>query len=369
MGKDSISVEKNVVDKYVRKSNLLIEHKGAMTSLEQHLFAIVVSMVGKYDQDFKKYEISIRNLADIMGKKDRGFYLRVHSAAEELMHRIIRIEDDKGLTSVPLFNYVHSPKGQGYIVLDFHPLLKPYLLELQETYTLYQLKYVLRLNNKYAIRIYELLQQYYSIGHRTFDIETLKELLGLKGKYKAFKDFNRRILKRATEEINAVTDIEVKIIPQKLGRKTKYVKFVILPKDIIVEGESFNLPEINRIEQDSEIAPMHLSSEEIHVLHELAKVKVQGTNLPPCKYINMNYLKMISSEGIEDPYNWLKKALEEDYSGMLVFLKDGYKLATDTKEKKKVSLKNPKNRFHNFEQKYQELSNEDFEKFMNNKKK
>lgn len=54
----------------------------------------------------------------------------------------------------------------------------PYLLQLKERFTRYELKNILYFKNKYSIRIYELLKQYEKIGKREINIKELRGYLG-----------------------------------------------------------------------------------------------------------------------------------------------------------------------------------------------
>lgn len=86
----------------------------------------------------------------------------------------------------------------------------PYLLQLKERFTRYELKNILYFKNKYSIRIYELLKQYEKNRKKEINIKELRGYLGIKeGEYKRFDNFDRVILKGTKEEINEHTDIEI----------------------------------------------------------------------------------------------------------------------------------------------------------------
>jgi hypothetical protein len=48
-----------------------------------------------------------------------------------------------------------NPNGDGYIGVTLHPDLKPYLLQVHRDYTRFQLGYAVRMESKYAIRLYQ----------------------------------------------------------------------------------------------------------------------------------------------------------------------------------------------------------------------
>lgn len=55
--------------------------------------------------------------------------------------------------------------------------------------------------------MYELLKSYEGIGKRIFDIEELKQILGVDDKYTKYANFKKRILLKAQEDLSLHTDI------------------------------------------------------------------------------------------------------------------------------------------------------------------
>jgi plasmid replication initiation protein len=113
--------------------------------------------------------------------------------------------------------------------LCFDPKLKPYLLQLKSQFTAYNLATVLPMRSAYSIRLYELLIQYASIGSRIFDLSELRDLLGVPGTYR-LQDLRRRILDKATEEINQYGAFTVSYALVKEGRSYSSVRFSIVKK-------------------------------------------------------------------------------------------------------------------------------------------
>jgi len=55
--------------------------------------------------------------------------------------------------------------------------------------------------------MYELLKSYEGIGKRVFDIEELKQILGVDDKYSKYANFKSRILLKAQQDLAEHTDI------------------------------------------------------------------------------------------------------------------------------------------------------------------
>ena len=106
--------------------------------------------------------------------------------------------------------------------------MKEYFLNLKEHFTMYFLHNVYSFKSAYSIRLYELLIQYYPrISSRYFSLDFLKDLLELKGRYKRFYDFRKRVIDVAVHEINLHSDIHIKYELKKSSRSVVGVNFMI----------------------------------------------------------------------------------------------------------------------------------------------
>jgi len=104
--------------------------------------------------------------------------------------------------------------------LKFTSSIIPLITRLDERYTEYELKQVSELQSEYAIRLYELLIQYRTIGKTNIILlDDLRSKLGVEpSHYKIMSDFKRRVLEHAIKQINVHTDIDADYQQQKEGR-------------------------------------------------------------------------------------------------------------------------------------------------------
>ena len=95
----------------------------------------------------------------------------------------------------------------------------PLITRLEARYTEYELKQVVGLQSEYAIRLYELIIQWRSVGKTNpISLTELREKLGLVDEYKRIEAFKRRVLDLAVKQINEHTDITVEYEQHKQGR-------------------------------------------------------------------------------------------------------------------------------------------------------
>ncbi|PGT74076.1 initiator RepB protein, partial [Bacillus cereus] len=114
--------------------------------------------------------------------------------------------------------------------MRFDPLLKPFLLELNNKFTSYRLGNIIKLKSTYSIRIYELLKQYENITERTICLENLRYYLDAVHIYPNYANFKQRILHPVQKELNENTDITFDFQEIKLGKKVYKIKFIIYSK-------------------------------------------------------------------------------------------------------------------------------------------
>jgi plasmid replication initiation protein len=169
----------------------------------------------------------------------RGIYTEIRDTArsvrakELVLENVLEPGEDKPRRVYTSWfsNVSDDPNGDGYIGITLHPDLKPYLLKFQRDYTKFQLRYAVRLDSRYSLRLYTLLQRWAYLGKKRFAVEELRVLLGarelnrqgdiVKDNLPAYGNFKQRALVPAVEEINEKTDITVLFSEEKQnGTKT-----------------------------------------------------------------------------------------------------------------------------------------------------
>ncbi len=114
----------------------------------------------------------------------------------------------------------------GCVELVFASDVIPLITRLEARYTEYELKQVVGLQSEYAIRLYELIIQWRSVGKTNpISLAELREKLGLVDEYKRIEAFKRRVLDLAVKQINEHTDITVEYEQHKQGRVIKGFTF------------------------------------------------------------------------------------------------------------------------------------------------
>lgn len=215
----------------VTQSNELIEarHSKPLTAREQKIILTMVSGIQPNDEDFKEYRISLKNFNEMLGLKGSTKYVEIKTVVKNLLEKTIEIPKKNG--GWLFSHWVSSAEyidGEGIIELTFSPKLKPYMLQLKNQFTTYQLGNILALRSTYAIRLYELMKKWQHLGKWEYPVEELRGKLGVgEDTYPRYANFKARVLSKAIEEVNEKTDIQISFKEIKKGRSVERIEFTI----------------------------------------------------------------------------------------------------------------------------------------------
>ena len=223
-----------LVDNKVTQSNRLIESSHTLTLNEKRLILAAASMIDSRKPLPKDGYFTIRadSFAEVFGLDVDNAYEALNDAATRLFERDIRrYAKGKVVERMRWVFHVKYKQGQGCVELGFSPTVLPLLTMLNKEFTTYQLKQIGNLSSFYAIRLYELMGQFFKLGQRECTLDQLRQMLDLGEKYPNVKDMRRWVLEPALRELNAGTDLAVTAEPRRQGRKIVGFLFTISKAD------------------------------------------------------------------------------------------------------------------------------------------
>lgn len=300
-------------NRLVVKSNDLISANYTLNLNEQKMVLYAISKLDKENIKFNYIDLNIKKFLDLLDVTDRN-YEKIRNIARGLRKKEIIIDTGKKEFITGWFSGVTINKSSGDMKIRFDDDLIPYLLELKERFTRYELKNILSLKSVYSIRLYELLKQYEKIGKREFKLEKLKECLGLlKEEYPRIYDFERWVLKVAKEEINQNTDIFINYKKINSGRKITSILFKI--ESQFQEDEIFT-NDIGELKTKMGFNNEKFSNRQILDIYEKAVEMAGNEDIDIFEYIRLNY--MYIKDKARNKYTYLLKALEGDYAAAII---------------------------------------------------
>lgn len=233
----------------VVKGNELIQKNRFELSLqEQKTVAFICSMIKPVDVEAKangvpyqlEYDFKIRDYCKVCGiDYDNGKnYIDVKAVLKHLSDRSMWLTFPEKPDEEVLCRWlskVRTNKRSGIAHIKLDEDLVPYLFDLGQKFTQYQLYNILAMKSAFSVRLYEMLKSYAFQKSKTFEIDELKHLLMVDElkTYKNFNNFRTKVLEKAQEEINELTDINIYFEPITNGRKVVKIRFKIEIKNPI----------------------------------------------------------------------------------------------------------------------------------------
>ena len=242
------------MSKLVTKHNKLISASYSLGVPEQRIIflAIVVAREQEKLIDARGLlQIHASSYQEQFKVEKHSAYKALKSAAKGLFDAHFEYDDIHEQTGKDANNFIRWVQkiryinAAGMIELQFTDDVIPLITRLTEQYTEYDLKQVSELQSEYAIRLYELMMQWQSVGKTNqITIDNLRKKLGVKPEqYKQMCNFKTRVLDHAVKQINDYTDITVKYDQHKTGktitaissylRKSRYLTQLRIKKEIL----------------------------------------------------------------------------------------------------------------------------------------
>ena len=210
------------------KANSLINASYNLEVTEQRL--ILLSIInaretGKGITAESKLEIHASDYMNHFDVDKSAAYEALKGAVNNLFNRQFSFKEQKddGTEFVVKSRWVSQigyADEHATLQIIFAPAVVPLITRLEQHFTSYQLKQVQQLTSKYAIRLYEILIAWKSVGKTpVLEINDLRFKLGIEdSEYKRMSDFKARALEPAIKQINEFTDIQAEYVQHKSGR-------------------------------------------------------------------------------------------------------------------------------------------------------
>jgi plasmid replication initiation protein len=226
----------------VVKSNRLVEASYRLTLVEQQIILFAICRAREEQQGLTadtRVTITALGFAEQFGTPEKNVYRDLKEAMSTLFERHVVIHDIRPETGKPRITktrWISSASyidGDGTIQLKFADDVIPFITRLETEFTAYRLEKIGQLSSVHAVRMYELLVQYLSLGKREFEILRLKNILGLDGEYASIIDLKKRVIDVSVAQINAHTDITTSYTQRKTGRNVTHLNFKIDAKEVV----------------------------------------------------------------------------------------------------------------------------------------
>ncbi|MFT2111968.1 replication initiation protein [Marinomonas sp. 2405UD68-3] len=245
----------------VTKSNRLISAQIQLTAREQKILAACISLInplGIYPNGIT-VELEDHHIEALTGIDKRHLFRFIDDAARKFHSIPIQTPGAKPGT-ISYINIAHKSvydPDLRKLVVKFHEDMEDELVRLSQ-YTSIELRYFVRMNGKYATRLYEIISKQYNKqkGGTQFFKARLEDLyfpLGLKdikgnpitpSYLRDFASFKIRVLDPACKDVSENSNFVVSYNTYKAGRSVVGLTFTIKPKKLKIKNDDkeFKIP-------------------------------------------------------------------------------------------------------------------------------
>lgn len=197
-----------------------------LSPMEFRIRYMMISLIQKEDFEFEAIDITVLEFAKFFDLSWGGEQTKnLKTAIENMVNRYYVVDN---VTVKWLSDESYFSDNKIHLKLDNS--IVPYLLQLDNQFTLYNYESVSKFKSKYSYRIYEFLKSAEGLGFYKISLDDAISLLG-DGCCKTKSEFIKRVLNPALNDINTYSDIRIKKRFHKSFGKPEQIWFSIRNKD------------------------------------------------------------------------------------------------------------------------------------------
>ena len=275
----------------VVKDNALINASYSLNLVEQRLIllAIVVLRENTHNMELdylafnKPIKVTADSYINTFGVSQSTAYETLKDACKTLFARQFSYQEprERGRIANKTTRWVSDiayVDNSATVEFTFAPAVLPLILHLEKHLTSYEITQVSNLTSGYAIRLYELLIAWRSVGKTPeIKLSEFRQKMGvLEGEYQRMGQFKEKVLHIAIEQINEHTDITAEYEQHKEGRSIVGFSFKFKQKQQPKKLDSKRDPNTPDFFIKMTDAQRHLFANKMSEMPEMSKYS-QGT--------------------------------------------------------------------------------------------
>ena len=191
----------DVTPMLVYQKNELIRASYRLTLNELRLLACAMSKITRESKVQDRVFVTAKDML-VVGCSKACVYSEMKAAAELLFNREL-VFTEKDRSAVDLVRWVQAVKYEpeaGRVSLLFSDPIFPYLIDMKENFTIYELHCLQAIKSAHSLRLFQLWTSVKKLPFYQKSFEELKTMLGLTNKYDKFSHFKTRILDPAVAQ-------------------------------------------------------------------------------------------------------------------------------------------------------------------------
>ena len=225
--------KESLAQKVLKKHVAVIQSSNKLNLLQRKLGNALLFHASNLPIDQEMYELPITEVSRLIGYSGNDVS-RIKKALKalnvtEIEWNVLKECDTEEWGACTLISGVTIRGGQ--VRWSYYHDFKQLLFE-PEKYGKVNLAIQARFSSTYGLALYENCNRYRNLpSTRWFTMEAYRLLMGVdQGKYDKFRDFKRRVLEIAINEVNEVSDLNIEPELKMMGRKPSEIRFKIRKK-------------------------------------------------------------------------------------------------------------------------------------------
>lgn len=231
-------------------ANLVVRYRNAINRaahfldvIEQRIILTAIAQVPAGEvTDEKLYSVSASDLVEL-GSNQTKVYGQMKDAVKSLFDRYLTltVEDGKRRRT-RYFRWVQTvdyADNEARIYLRFSKDLLPFISDIQQEFTRFNLIDLAGIRSTYAIRLYSLLMQFRDTGKLVIKVDDLRQRFELGDKLARYNHLKSKVINLAVKQINEGerTQIKVSYKEKKVGRKVDTLIFTFKFKNAVLNQD------------------------------------------------------------------------------------------------------------------------------------
>lgn len=231
-------------------ANLVVRYRNAINRaahfldvIEQRIILTAIAQVPAGEvTDEKLYSVSASDLVEL-GSNQTKVYGQMKDAVKSLFDRYLTltVEDGKRRRT-RYFRWVQTvdyADNEARIYLRFSKDLLPFISDIQQEFTRFNLIDLAGIRSTYAIRLYSLLMQFRDTGKLVIKVDDLRQRFELGDKLARYNHLKTKVINLAVNQINEGerTQIKVSYKEKKVGRKVDTLIFTFKFKNAVLNQD------------------------------------------------------------------------------------------------------------------------------------
>jgi plasmid replication initiation protein len=235
-----MNVKKPALNSIVQKSNSLVPIMSKYDLQELRLIAYCIAHYDSRKPDNRKFTAKVSDLASIFSMDEDSAYSVVKRVVAAVSKPFTLKNDKNEELFIWWFQEFKYIPNNGEVEFMLTTSITPYILELKERFSVYQLGDVHKFKAASTWHLFENLNRWKNAGGWHVSLKELRMMLRADEKYQRFDSFRQWFIDPAIAEINEKSSLNVEYVKETSGKTVVALRFFIDSKqpDYVITVEN-----------------------------------------------------------------------------------------------------------------------------------